>query len=110
MNILADYAANIHKPSTEEDLNKRYLFVVIPQQDEDSNEDVWTGTVNKITIITKQFIDKLHDKLSKKFALVESFKQDVSSKVDAVKGEVAAVKELVDTKFDAVNVKVDGMQ
>ena len=41
LGLLADYIANIRSPPTEDDIEKKYLFVIEPEEEEEGFDESW---------------------------------------------------------------------
>ena len=72
LTLLADYTANISETPTVDDIDKKFLFVIKPEQDGSmSQDDLWRGTIHRINKISMKHRDDLFKKTVKKFDAME---------------------------------------
>ena len=48
LGLLADYAANIRIDPTPDDLARKFLFVIKPEEEEEGFDETWQGSVHQL--------------------------------------------------------------
>ena len=60
LELLADYSANIRIKPTSEDLAKKFLFVVLPEIEEEGFDEDWQGIVHQLDFLNRKNSKILH--------------------------------------------------
>ena len=95
LSLLADYAANIRTAPTPDDLAKKFLFVVEPEEEEEGFDETWFGTVHQLDTLNKKHSNLLHKQNAKKFDLLDEKIMDVEVSMGEIKSDIENMNDLV---------------
>ena len=95
--LLADYSANIRTSPSNDDLARKFLFVVEPEAEEEGFDETWQGSVQKLHSLNKRHSNYLHNQNGKKFDLLDEKINEVDTNMINIKTEMNSMNGLVTT-------------
>lgn len=108
LGLLADYAANIRSDPTQDDLDKKFMFVVEPENEEMAGS--WQGSVSQITTLIKKHTNSLQAKTVRKFDFLEEQVAEVSSDVAALDVKMAGHAVNMNEKVTTIKTEVGDLK
>ena len=102
MQILGEQAPILAQTENKH-YDKTFMVVVTPSEIAEVEDDTWQGTVNQLSSVMSKEITGLERKLNKKTDQQEaSLKREVATKINSVKAEMINMNSKLDSKIDSV--------
>ena len=99
--VMGELASNIHTSGKVDD--KRFLFVITPDEDEHDSLETWEGSIKQMTKFHQRQIDQVENNLSKQIiALSNKVDQSSEKDISQIRELRKTVQTLIDSKIEEV--------